>query len=86
METEQDKIEQLRARGYEVTPMPTDPVMDRIAHLEVKVNKLENRSGLMSKSWFNRAITVWGYGIGIQLIIAIIGLVLAGMFGYLLGN
>ena len=56
------------------------------AALEKRLNNIENRSGLMSKSWFSRAITVWGYGIGIQLIIAIIGLVLAGMFGYLIGN
>lgn len=57
----------------------------RIAELEIKVNKLEDRSGLMSRSWFTRVYTAWGYVIIGQLLIALVVLAI-GMFFGLLGS
>ncbi len=82
---DQQIIEYLRDKGYNVD-VPSPVNMDtRINKLEKRINELESQSGLMSRSWFTRAITAWLYIWGIQLIAGFIVLVLGVIFG-LLGN
>ena len=84
--SEQETIEQLRAHGYSVTAPSSAsysnyPTREEIAALEKRLDRIEARSGLMSKNFINRAFSVWGYfffaqlmiGIGAGLIIVIIG-------------
>jgi hypothetical protein len=53
-----------------------------IAALERRIARLERRSGLMSRSWFTRAYTVWFYAIAAQALVAVVVLVvLAIAFG-----
>ena len=60
-------------------------VLGEIEALQDQMVELNKRSGLMSKSWFTRAYTTWGYVIAAQLLIAVVLLVLGMIFG-LLGN
>lgn len=50
-------------------------------NLESRITALETQSGLTSKSWAVRIFTVYFYVIGAQILIAIILLVLARLFG-----
>jgi len=56
-----------------------DDLERRLYDLELQVDKMEDRSGLMSASWFTRVYTAWGYVIIGQLMIAIVVL-LIGLF------
>ncbi len=85
LNSEQQIIEYLRNKGFEVD-VPSPVNMDtRVNKLEKRINELESQSGLMSKSWFTRAITAWLYIWGIQLIAGLVVLFLGMIFG-LLGN
>lgn len=82
---EQETIEQLRAQGYEVNaPSPGNiPWFQEVAALEKRLDRIERRSGLMSKSWFTRAFTAWVYILTFQLMLAVVFLLIAGLFGLL---
>ena len=59
-----------------------------ISDLKVRVRELEEleaRTGLLSKSWFGRAITAWFYVWGIQLVAGLVILLLGLVFGLLGG-
>ena len=56
-----------------------------IKDLEYRIDKLERRSGLMSRSWFVRVYTTLGYVLIGQLMIGAVILIL-GMFFGLLGS
>ena len=75
--TDQDTIEQLRAKGYTVeAAQPTN-----YAALEQRIEAIENRTGLLSPNFFMRAFSVLGLylfaiaivGIGVALVIVVIG-------------
>ena len=51
--------------------------------LEKRMNELESRSGLMSKSWFSRVFTTWVYFLIAQVMIGLVVLVLGMIFGLL---
>lgn len=54
-----------------------------VKDLEYRIDRLERRSGLMSRSWFTRALTVSAYLLAIQLLGAVVLVVLAIAFGLL---
>ena len=55
----------------------------RVYELEIQLDKIEDRSGLMSRSWFTRVYTTLAYVIAAQLMIAIVVLALGMIFGLL---
>ena len=55
----------------------------QLYQLEKRIDNLEARTGLLSKSWFSRAITAWAYVNGIQLLAGLIVLLLGLVFGLL---
>lgn len=87
---QQEIIEQLRDQGYEVTiPSPVRSpsidtlilIQEEIAALEKRLDRIEKRSGLMSKSFLNRAYTVWAYFLFAQLMIGLVLLAVGMIFG-----
>ena len=60
---------------------PNNPAL--YSHLENRINELESRSGLMSKSWFSRVFTTWVYFLVAQVMIGLVVLVLGMIFGLL---
>jgi hypothetical protein len=67
--------------------MMPEPQYDQLyIQLNDRLNKLEDRSGLMSKSMFTRMLTTWGYVIGLQLLFGFGVLILGGIFTILFGN
>ncbi len=84
--TDEQAIEQLRAKGYEISAVPTTFTNDHNDHhtkLEKRIDDLEARSGLMSKSWFNRVFTTWVYFLIAQVMIGLVVLFLGMIFGLL---
>ncbi len=53
----------------------------QLYQLEKRIDNLEARTGLLSKSWFSRAITAWFYVWGIQLLAGLVILLLGLVFG-----
>ena len=77
--TDQDAIDQLRAKGYNVeTVQPAN-----YAALEQRIEAIENRTGLLSKSFMTRIYTVWGYYLLANIWIGLVLVVLAAIFGWL---
>lgn len=84
--SEQQIIEYLRNKGFEVdVPSPVN-MNTRVNELENRINELESRSGLMSPNQAKRMFTVWGYFIGMQLLIGLLLLTFGGLIGGLFGN
>ena len=54
-----------------------------IDQLEKRLDRIEARSGLMSKSWFNRVFTTWVYFLIAQVMIGLVVLFLGMIFGLL---
>ncbi len=85
LNSEQQIIEYLRNKGFEVeVPSPVN-MNTRVDELDKRINELESQSGLMSKSWINRVFTTWSYVIIFQLMIGLVVLVLGMIFGLLGG-
>ncbi len=82
--TDEQAIEQLRAKGYEISAVPTTFTNDHNDHhtkLEKRIDDLEDRTSLLSPNFFMRAFSVLGLylfaiaivGIGVALVIVVIG-------------
>ena len=78
---EQRMIIYLRNMGYDVSTGDYAHPANRIAALEKRITELENRTGLISKSWFTRAYTAWVYVLIAQLLIALVFIFIALVFG-----
>ena len=81
LNSEQQIIEYLRNKGFEVdVPSPVN-MNTRITELEQRIEAIENRTSLLSPNFFMRAFSVLGLylfaiaivGIGVALVIVVIG-------------
>lgn len=66
-------------------PLPEFP-RGELESLQDQVDDLDFRSGLMSKSWWTRAYTAWGYVIFTQLAIGLAIFAILYLFGLLGSN